>query len=48
MKRIPYDVRVDYWKFEFAKLCFEGAQGLIQKLINESIDRDDPLLGPCP
>jgi hypothetical protein len=46
MKHIPYDVRVDYWRFQFAKLCFTGAQELIKRLITESLDRDDPLLGP--
>ncbi len=46
MKRIQYNVRVNYWRFQFAKLCFAGAQGLIQRLITKSLDRDDPLLGP--
>jgi len=46
MKRIPYEIRVEYWRFQFAKLCFANAQHLIQKLINESLDRDDPLSGP--
>lgn len=46
MKRIPYDVRVDYWKFQFAKLCFIGAQALVERLNKEPLDRGDPLLAP--
>jgi len=46
MKRIPYDVRVEYWRFQFAKLCFTGAQDLIQKMVKESLDRDDLFLPP--
>lgn len=41
MKPLPYDVRQEYWKYQLAKFCFLGAENLCDRMIKESISRED-------
>jgi hypothetical protein len=46
MKPIPYDVRQEYWKYQLAKQCFLTAESLCDRMIKESISREDDLFPP--
>jgi len=46
MKPIPYEVRQEYWKYQLGRLCFLGAERLCDRMVKESISREDDLFPP--